>query len=122
MALFVSAVVRLKSQTVSLRRSLRRVRSGVEKAPSCELTPGSPSPPPCQLHRATRLRSHPSPFASTAPFPPHHLSRAKGEGVPPPPTAQVCRFAQREHSSDRFITWEARIILRPCSFLLSINT
>src|SRR3989440_6739956 len=66
MALFVSAVVRLKSQTVSLRRSLRRVRSGVDKAPSCELTPGSPSPPPCQLHRAIRLRSHPSHFASTA--------------------------------------------------------
>src|SRR6266700_273130 len=68
MAFFVSAVVSIKRQTVSLHRSLRRVRSGVDKAPSCELTPGHPSPPPCQLHRATRLRSHPSHFASTAPF------------------------------------------------------
>ncbi len=121
MAFFVSAVVRLKSQTASLRRSLRCVRSGVDKAPSCELTPGSPSPPPCQLHRAIRLRSHPSHFASTAPFTPHHLSRSKCEGVSPSPTAQVCRFAQTEQSSDRFITWAARIILRHRSFLLSIN-
>src|SRR6266567_3991054 len=85
MAFFVSAVVSIKRQTVSLHRSLRRVRSGVDKAPSCELTPGHPSPPPCQLHRATRLRSHPSHFASTAPFTPHHLSRSKCEGVSPPP-------------------------------------
>jgi hypothetical protein len=38
--------------------------------PSCAtrrtLTPGSSSPPPCQLHRATRLRSPPSHFASTS--------------------------------------------------------
>src|SRR6266704_5585376 len=61
------------------------VRSGVDKAPSCELTPGSPSPPPCQLHLATQLRSPPSHFASTAPFTPHHLSRSKCEGVLPPP-------------------------------------
>jgi hypothetical protein len=38
------------------------------------------------------------------------------------PTAQVCRFAQTEQSSDRFITWAARIILRHRSFLLSINS
>ena len=121
MAFFVSAVVRLKSQTASLRRSLRCVRSGVDKAPSCSRQPDSPSPPPCQLHRAIRLRSHPSHFASTAPFTPHHLSRSKCEGVSPYPTAQVCRFAQTEQSSDRFITWAARIILRHRSFLLSIN-
>ncbi|HYT46623.1 MAG TPA: hypothetical protein VEP90_30130, partial [Methylomirabilota bacterium] len=78
--------------------------------------------PPCQLHRATRLRSHPWHFASTAPFTSHHLSRSKCEGVPPSPTAQVCRFAQTEHLSDRFITWAARIIHRRRSFLLSINT
>jgi hypothetical protein len=121
MALFVSAVVRLKSQTVSLRRSLRRVRSGVDKAPSCELTPGSPSPPPCQLHRATRLRSHPSHFASTAlprSPPPQSIKMRRRT---PTPTAQVCRFTQTEHSSGRFITWAARIILRRRSFILSIN-
>src|SRR5438876_11029373 len=85
MALFVSAVVRLKSQTVSLRRSLRRVRSGVDNAPSCELTPGSPSPPPCQLHRATRLRSHPWHFASTAlPRSPPPQSIKMPRRTPPP--------------------------------------
>src|SRR5260221_13118011 len=65
------------------------VRSGLDKAPSCSRQPGSPSPPPCQLHRATRLRSHPSHFASTAPFPPHHLSRSKCEGVSPPPGSSL---------------------------------
>src|SRR2546421_7210163 len=122
MALFVSAVVRLKSQTVSLRRSLRRVRSGVDKEPSCELTPGHPSPPPCQLHRATRLRSHPSHFASTAPFhspPPQSITMRRR--ISTPTTAQVCRFTQTEQSSDLFITWAARLILRHRSFLLSIN-
>src|SRR5436190_23439087 len=122
MAFFVSAVVSIKRQTVSLHRSLRRVRSGVDKAPSCELTPGRPSPPPCQLHRATRLRSHPSHFASTAPFhspPPQSIKMRRG--ISTPTTAQVCRFPQPEQSSDRFITWAARIILRHRSFLLSIN-
>src|SRR5579859_7198738 len=39
-----------------------------------------------------------------------------------PPTAQSCDFPQTEQSSDRFINWAARIILRHRSFLLSINT
>ena len=98
------------------------VRSGVDKAPSCELTPGRPSPPPCQLHRATRLRSHPSHFASTAPFhspPPQSIKMRRC--ISTPTTAQVCRFTQTEQSSDLFITWAARIILRHRSFLLSIN-
>jgi hypothetical protein len=38
-----------------------------------------------------------------------------------PPTAQSCDFPQTEQSSDRFINWAARIILRHRSFLLSIN-
>jgi hypothetical protein len=80
--LFVSAVVSIKRQMISLRRSNRPVRSGTDKEPSCELTLGTLSPPPCQLHQATRLRSHPSHFASTALSTPHCLSRAKCEGVP----------------------------------------
>src|SRR5439155_27035867 len=52
---------------------------------------------------------------------PHHLSRSKCEGVLPPPTAQACDFPQTQQSSDRFINWAARIILRRRSFLLSIN-
>src|SRR5205085_1937902 len=107
---------------LSARDSLRHVRSGVDKAPSCELTLGRPSPPPCQLHRATQLRSHPSHFASTAPFhspPPQPIKMRRC--ISTPTTAQVCRFAQTELSSDRFITWAARIILRHRSFLLSIN-
>src|SRR5258708_4361038 len=98
MALFVSAVVRLKSQTVSLRRSLRRVRSGVDKAPSCDLTPGSPSPPPCQLHRATRLRSHPSHFASTAlPRSPPPQSIKMRRRTPPPQLKFAVSHKQSTH-------------------------
>ena len=37
------------------------------------------------------------------------------------PTAHVCRFAHTEQSSDRFITWAARIFSRQRSLILSIN-
>jgi hypothetical protein len=48
--------IRTLATYVSSGKSLHPVRSGVDKAPYCELTPGSPSPPPGQLHWATRLR------------------------------------------------------------------
>src|SRR6266699_3637537 len=65
---------------------LNAVRSGPHKPPvSCELVPAVPSPPPCQLHRNNRPRSHPLHFASTAPPTLPHLSRAKCRGVSPSP-------------------------------------
>lgn len=88
--LFVSAVVSIKRQTISLRRSLRRVHSGVDKAPPCSRQPGSPSPPPCHLHRTTRLRSHPSHFASTAlPRSPPPQSIKMRRRTPTPPQLKV---------------------------------
>src|SRR5712691_8935886 len=99
----------------------RPVRSGVDKAPSCELTLGSPCPPPCQLHRATRLRSPPSHFASTAPLPSPPPQSIKMRRRTPTPPAPICDFPHTEQSSDPFITWAARIILRHRSFLVSIN-
>lgn len=60
---------------------------------SCELAQARPSPPPCQLHRANLLRSHPPHFALTASQPPcHHLSQSKCGGLPPLlPVCSGCR-------------------------------
>ena len=118
----MSAVVSIKRQTVSLHGPLRYVRSGLDKAPSCELMLGSPSPPPCQLHRATQLRSHPLHFASTAsPHSPPPQSIKMQRCTPTSPTAHMCVFPRTDQSSDPFITWAAGIILRYRSFILSIN-
>jgi hypothetical protein len=121
MAFLVSAVVSIKRQMVSLRRPRSGVRSGLDQTPSCSRQPGSPSPPPCQLHQATRLRSHPSHFASAAPFTPPPPQSIKMRRRIPAPPAQACVFPQTEQSSDHFINWAPRIILRHRSFLLSIN-
>src|SRR5260370_35949786 len=54
----------------------------------CELVPAVPSPPPCQLHRNNRPRSHPPHFASTASLPPHpspQSSKVRGLAPAPPP-------------------------------------
>jgi hypothetical protein len=121
MAFFVSAVVRLKSQTASLRRSLRCVRSGVDKAPSCSRQPGSLP----RLHaNSTGLPGFVRILCISPRLPPSLPTTSverNAKGYSRPSTAQVCRFAQTEQSSDRFITWAARIILRHRSFLLSIN-
>ena len=53
-------------------------------------------------------------------LPPTSVEQNAKAYVHPPP--QACVFRQTEQSSDRFINWAARIILRRRSFLLSINT
>src|SRR6266567_759904 len=61
-----------------------RQRSVFNHPDFCDLPPAVPSPPPYQLHRDNRLRSHPPHFASTASIPTHHLlSRSKCGGLPP---------------------------------------
>src|SRR5579884_745962 len=77
---------------------LSDVRSGHDKTPSCSRQPGSPCPPPCHLHRATRLRSHPSPFASTAPpsLPTTSVDQKAKASPRSPPQLQVAIFRKQK--------------------------
>jgi hypothetical protein len=97
-SLFCPQWARLVRQTVSLRRSLRWVRSGRDKAPSCSRQPGSPCPLPANstglpgfvriLHILPRL----------PPPPPHHLSRSKCEGVFPLPPLLTYAFFPNQNT------------------------
>ena len=119
--LFVSAVVPIMRQAI-LCSLLRLVRSGGDKTPACSCQPGSPSSPPCQLHRA-----YPASLASFAfrldcpsSLPITSVDQnAKGYSLSPHGSRLL--FPQTEQAPNRFITWAARIILRRRSFLLSIN-
>ena len=69
------------------------VRGQCALCDSCELVPAVPSPPPYQLHRDNRHRSHPPHFALTASIPvPQHLSQSKCGGLISP---RYCSFRQR---------------------------
>jgi hypothetical protein len=121
--LFVSAVVRLKSQTLSLRET----RSDVSAVVSIKSHPANSRQVALpRLHaNSTGLPGFVRILGISPRLPPSLPTTSVDQNAKAyshPPTAQVCRFAQTEQSSDRFIKWAAKIILRHRSFLLSINT